>query len=107
MTKETVYVVHPVSPAMKAEIVGQGYKIVDAKFAPKDAKIIGQSDEETVVDSEPVEIPEDWETMQWRKKLQLAEKIVGASIVAIDGKTLAEMADNVVSAEVSKRAEAA
>src|SRR5690554_6534969 len=37
MSKErkVVYEPHPVSPKRKAELIAQGYKIIDARFAPK------------------------------------------------------------------------
>ncbi|MEW4469012.1 hypothetical protein AB1K62_14390 [Parasphingorhabdus sp. JC815] len=31
---KTIYEPHPVSPERKAELVEQGYKILDARFAP-------------------------------------------------------------------------
>lgn len=38
MSKEqkVIYEPHPVSPERKAELRGQGYKIIDAVFKPKD-----------------------------------------------------------------------
>jgi len=33
-----IYEPHPVSPERKAELVGQGFKIMDAIFAPEDVK---------------------------------------------------------------------
>jgi hypothetical protein len=40
MSKElkTIYEPHPVSPARKKELRAQGYRIVDAAFAPRDAR---------------------------------------------------------------------
>jgi len=32
---KTYYEKHPVSPARKAELIGKGYKILDARHAPK------------------------------------------------------------------------
>lgn len=34
MDRETIYEPHPVTPERKAELVAQGYKIIDARFAP-------------------------------------------------------------------------
>lgn len=34
------YVVHPVSPELKAKIRGEGFKIVDARFAPKGEQVL-------------------------------------------------------------------
>ncbi len=36
--KEICYEPHPVSPERKAELVAQGYKIVDARFKPIEAQ---------------------------------------------------------------------
>ena len=33
-----VYEPHPVTPERKAELISQGFKIIDAKFAPQEAK---------------------------------------------------------------------
>ena len=33
-----IYEPHPVSPERKAELRAQGFKIIDAAFAPEDAK---------------------------------------------------------------------
>lgn len=38
MERPIAYEPHPVSPERKAELVSQGYRIVDARFAPADAK---------------------------------------------------------------------
>ena len=38
MERPIHYEPHPVTPERKAELVAQGFRIVDAKFAPKDAK---------------------------------------------------------------------
>lgn len=44
MSKKKAYVVHPITAEQKAELVGKGMKIVDAKFAPKGADIIDLSE---------------------------------------------------------------
>lgn len=38
MERPIAYEPHPVSPERKAELVSQGYRIIDARFAPADAK---------------------------------------------------------------------
>lgn len=54
--RETIYLKHPLSAADKAKYVAQGYKIMDAKFAPAGAKIGGQKVEPVaeVIVAEPV-----------------------------------------------------
>ena len=47
------YVKHPVSAEEKAQIRKQGYRIVDAKFAPKGAPIYGK---ETVEETQAEEV---------------------------------------------------
>lgn len=37
MAREIIYEPHPVSAERKAELMAQGFRIVDAKFAPVDA----------------------------------------------------------------------
>lgn len=38
MSHPIAYEKHPVTPERKAELRSQGFKIIDAKFAPDDAK---------------------------------------------------------------------
>lgn len=38
MERKIIYEPHPVSPERKAELVGAGYKIIDAVFAPEGEK---------------------------------------------------------------------
>lgn len=37
--KKVIYEPHPVSKERKAELVAQGYKIIDAKYKPKDKAV--------------------------------------------------------------------
>ena len=39
MARKTIYEPHPVSPERKAELQAQGYRIIDAKFAPAGEKV--------------------------------------------------------------------
>lgn len=38
MARKTIYEPHPVSPERKAELQAQGYRILDARFAPAEEK---------------------------------------------------------------------
>lgn len=38
--REIAYVVHPVSQKLKEQLRADGFKIIDARFAPEDAKVI-------------------------------------------------------------------
>lgn len=40
MSKKVKYVVHPVSPELKVQLREQGFKILDARFAPKDEEVL-------------------------------------------------------------------
>lgn len=61
MTK-IAYVKHPVSREQKQAIRAEGFTIVDARFAPKDAEIIDpraeQGSEPTKLDDKPLTIPQ-------------------------------------------------
>lgn len=52
MAREVIYEPHPVSAERKAELHAQGYRIIDARFAPADAKV-----EPVAVPIAPVENP--------------------------------------------------
>ena len=39
MERPVFYEPHPITPERKAELIAQGYRIMDAKFAPTDAII--------------------------------------------------------------------
>lgn len=45
--KKIAYVKHPVSDELKAEIIKQGYKIIDAQFAPKGEPLYGEKPKAT------------------------------------------------------------
>jgi len=47
----TIYVVHPVSAEDKAKYKADGKRIIDAKFAPKGAKVVGVKEDK----KEPVQ----------------------------------------------------
>lgn len=52
--KPIAYVTHPVTRSLKAYILGRGYRIIDAKFAPDGSDIIdGQAE---APDAEPVDL---------------------------------------------------
>ena len=55
MSKEqkVIYEPHPVSPERKAELRGQGYKILDAVFKPEETPTRRTKASEQPVNSEP------------------------------------------------------
>lgn len=53
----------------------------------------------------PVEIPGDWQSLHWKQRVALAEKLNGdAALVPAEGQTQADAADVVIAAEVVRRA---
>ena len=42
---KTAYEPHPVSPERKAELIAQGFKIIDARFAPDDVNPVDAEQE--------------------------------------------------------------
>jgi len=49
-----VYVEHPVTPELKAELIASGARIVDARFAPPGADIYkAKAEAETAPEAEP------------------------------------------------------
>lgn len=49
---QIIYEPHPVSPERKAELRKQGFKIVDARFAPEGFRNALQQQEETEAETE-------------------------------------------------------
>ena len=58
MSKEqkVIYEPHPVSPERKAELRGQGYKILDAVFKPEETPTRRTKASEQSVNSEPKQV---------------------------------------------------
>lgn len=54
MAREIIYEPHPVSAERKAELMAQGFRILDAKFAPVDAP---KAETPKPVIAEPVAAP--------------------------------------------------
>lgn len=52
-----------------------------------------------------IDIPENWQSLHWKQRVALAEKLNGdAGIVQAGGQTQADAADAVIAAEVARRA---
>ncbi len=52
-----------------------------------------------------IAIPADWQSLHWKQRVALAEKLNGdAAVTPADGQTQAEAADAVIAAEVARRA---
>lgn len=53
----------------------------------------------------PIEIPADWQSLHWKQRVALAEKLNGADVLTpANGETQGEAADAVITAEVARRA---
>ncbi|CDX26677.1 hypothetical protein MPL3356_60493 [Mesorhizobium plurifarium] len=73
-----------------------------ADFTPAAAPV-----EEAVVEpAGDVVIPDDWETMQWLKRVKLAQQIVGGELTLLAEEKPLDAAMRVISAEVQRRAAA-
>lgn len=88
------YEPHPVTPARKAELKAQGFKIIDIKFAPPGAF-------PTVVQP-AIEIPEDWASLHHFKLKALAEQING-QVDPADGQTMTDRAREIIGAYLEER----
>lgn len=51
--KGVAYVTHPTTPAVKAHLNAQGFRVVDAQFAPEGAEIIDSAALEAELSGEP------------------------------------------------------
>lgn len=60
MERPIAYEPHPVTPERKAELVSQGYRIVDARFAPADTQPV-TTNVVTPVEPEPLPTPPAFE----------------------------------------------
>ena len=91
---KTIYEPHPVTPERKAELRGQGFRIIDAVFKPEgvDAGVDASADA-------PPEIPEGWAALHHATRVKLAKAISGSDQVAT-----ADEANMIISAEVARRA---
>lgn len=54
MARKTIYEPHPVSPERKAELLAQGFRIIDARFAPAGQKVEPAPAPEPAPVAEPV-----------------------------------------------------
>jgi len=58
MARTIIYEPHPVSPERKAELLAQGYAIVDARFAPEGEKPVVEAPVEAApIEAAPEEAP--------------------------------------------------
>ena len=55
--KPIAYVTHPITPEVKRAITGKGFRILDAKFAPPGAEIIGGGSEKPAAPAAPPAAP--------------------------------------------------
>ncbi|HQS33717.1 MAG TPA: hypothetical protein PLR78_18240 [Polaromonas sp.] len=54
-----------------------------------------------------IDIPADWQSLHWKQRVALAEKLTGSGVVLAlaDGQKPVDAADAVIAAEVARRAE--
>lgn len=96
---------HPVSLERKRKLNANGFKIIDAVFAPAEVAE-RQAENAPNPKGEPVEIPADWESLHWKKQVELALALVGGEgpLVPAEGQTEAAKAKAIIAAEVAERA---
>ena len=67
------------------------------------AAIAAQASRST--DDAILDIPADWQTLHWKQRVALAEKLNGVDVLTpAEGETQGEAADAVIAAEVARRA---
>lgn len=50
-----------------------------------------------------VSIPDGWQSMHWKQRVQLASSLTSAPIVAVDGKSVVEQSDEIIARAVAAR----
>ncbi|WP_299945344.1 hypothetical protein [uncultured Ruegeria sp.] len=74
------YVKHPITTEQKKALRGDGFKIIDARFAPEGAEIIDLSE------GEEIKIPESPEDIDGLKKAELEELLKRHGVENLKGK---------------------
>lgn len=50
-----------------------------------------------------VSIPDGWQSMHWKQRVQLASSLASAPIVAVDGRSVVEQSDEIIARAVAER----
>lgn len=50
-----------------------------------------------------VDIPDGWQSMHWKQRVQLASSLTSSPIVAADGKSVVEQSDEIIARAVAER----
>ncbi|QKV17849.1 hypothetical protein [Oricola thermophila] len=69
------------------------------------ARIKGEARAKPAEAGDRVDIPEDWESLHWKRQVELANRIIGGEgpLVPSEGQTVAEKARAIIMSEVSDR----
>ena len=68
MARKTIYEPHPVSQERKAELQAQGFRIIDARFAPAEEKVEPAPAPAPAPEPAPEPVAEDAQPAQQPKK---------------------------------------
>ena len=75
MARKTIYEPHPVSPERKAELQAQGYRILDAKFAPAGEKVEPVAAPAPELEPTPEPVAEEAPAAEQPKKVKRPAKV--------------------------------
>lgn len=96
-TEKIIYEPHPVSRERKRELRAQGYRILDAVFAPPEqatsAPVVAGS---AAPAGKLSPVPDDWASQHWARQVQIAEVLTGGDLILAEGETKAEAARRVI-----------
>ena len=53
--------------------------------------------------SSTIAIPDGWQSMHWKQRVQLASSLTSSPIVAVDGKSVVEQSDEIIARAVAER----
>lgn len=56
------------------------------------------------VESTVIQIPDDWENLQWLRRVKLAKEIAGGDVKPVGDEKAADAADRVIREEIQRRA---
>lgn len=93
-----IYEPHPVSPERKRELKQQGYRIIDAVFAPQGEIYRVGTDDGAGAGSAPAPsiVPADWRNQHWAKQVHIAEALSDGALETNEGETKADAARRVI-----------
>lgn len=100
-----IYEPHPVTPERKRELKQQGYRIIDAVFAPQGEIYRVGPDDSAGPDAVPAPsiVPSDWRSQHWAKQVHIAEALIDGALETNEGETRADAARRVIGEHLAVR----